>query len=275
MPNTPLSGKILIVVDPAQEQPTALDRALMTVKLAKVSTDASIKPLHILLAVDMDNTDTSADNEQIYLNRDRFFEKIVNPLQESGVGYTMEMSWSTDWYGSIVKAAEKQEAGLIMLPLSVRPSGRERLFNESIWHLLRTATAPILVVQPGAKPQRKTILAAVNFQSHKPEYQRLNELIIARAQWTAANYGADLHVVNAYKDSLNYPDRAKLATETQVDTANIHVRIGEPDEVIAEVAKEVDADILVIGTRGRSSRWRGNTTEKIITQVECDILSIH
>ena len=275
MPDNPLPGKIFIVVDPAQDQPLALERALMTAKLID-SDKAALRPsLHIFLAVDMDNTDTSAENAQIYRDGTWFFEKIIDPVQGSGLEYTMEMSWSTDWYGSIIEGADKQQAELIMLPLIARPSGRERLFNESIWRLLRTATCPIMVVQPGAKPERKTVLAAVNFQSHKPEYQRLNELVIARAQWAAANYGADMHVVNAYKDSLDYPDRAKLATETGVDTAHIHVKIGDPDEVIAEVTKELDADMLVIGTRGRSGRWRGNTTEKIVTEVNCDILSIH
>ncbi len=275
MPIQEHSGKVFIVVDPAQEQPLALDRALITAKLLSKDSSIPAPEPHILLSVDMDNTDTSADNEQVCRGSDWFFEKIIDPLKATEMQYSIEMSWSTDWYGSIIKGAEKQNAELIMLPLATRPSERERIFSDSIWHLLRTATCPILVVQPGAKPQRKTILAAVNFQSHKPEYQRLNELIISRAQWTAKNYGADLHVVNAYQDSLNYPDRAKLASETEVDTSHIHVRIGAPDEIIAEVAKEIDADILVIGTRGRSSRWRGNTSEKIITQVDCDILSIH
>ena len=275
MPNQPLPGKIFIVVDPAQEQPLALERALITARLFTSDDDAQKPMPHIFLAVDMENTDTSADNEKIYRDGKWFFEKIIDPLQDSDMAYTMEMSWSTDWYGSIIKGAEKREAELIMLPLVARPSGRERLFNESIWRLLRTTTCPILVVQPGAIAQRKIVLAAVNFQSHKPEYQRLNKLIIGRAQWMAASYGAELHVVNAYEDSLNYPDRAKLASETKVDTANIHVRIGDPDQVIADVAKEIDADVLVIGTRGRSNRWKGNTIERIITKVNCDILSIH
>ena len=91
----------------------------------------------------------------------------------------------------------------------------------------------------------------------------------------AANNNAELHIVNAYEDSLNYPDRAELANKTQVDTAKIHVRAGDADEVIATLAKELKADLVVLGTRKRSSRWRGNTSEKIVTKVSCDILAIH
>ncbi len=265
---------ILIVVDPAQDKPLALERVLHTARKASGGSLAPPK-LHILLAVDSDNTDTSAENPAVFRNATWFFDRLINPLQESGLEYALEMSWSSDWYGSIISASKKLSPELIMLPLMSRPSGHERIFNESIWRLLRTAESPVLVVQPESPDERKTILAAINIQSHKPEYQELNDMIINRGQWLAENHGADLHIVNAYTDSLNYPDRTQLANKTQVDTANIHVKSGDPDDVIAGVAKEIGADLVVLGTRKRSSRWRGNTSEKIVTQVACDILAIH
>ncbi|HUH37297.1 MAG TPA: universal stress protein, partial [Spongiibacteraceae bacterium] len=79
----------------------------------------------------------------------------------------------------------------------------------------------------------------------------------------------------AYSDSLHHPDRSRLARESGVDRANIHTRVGDPEVVIADVAREIDADIVVLGTRSRASRWRGNTSERIITRVECDVLCIH
>ena len=128
MPNKPLPGKIFIVVDPAQDQPLALERALMTAKLFTVDSNAPKPKLHIFLAVDMDNTDTSAENAQIYRDGEWFFDKVIDPVKDSGLEYTIEMSWSTDWYGSIIEGADKRQAELIMLPLTSRPSGRERLW---------------------------------------------------------------------------------------------------------------------------------------------------
>ncbi len=269
---------IFIVVDPAQDKPLALERALHTAKRASSyennNGSLAVPRLHVFLAVDFDNTDTSAGNPRIHRDGSWFFERVIDPLKASGLEYTLEMSWSSDWYGSIVAESSKLEPELIMLPMVNRPSGHERIFNESIWRLLRTAKSPVLVVQPGSPEERKTILAAVNFQSHKPEYQRLNELILSRGRWLADNYNADLQIVNAYKDSLNYPDRSELAAKTAVDTAMIHVKAGDPDDVIASVAKKIGADLVVLGIRGRSNRWRGNTSEKIITKVKCDILAI-
>lgn len=267
---------IFIVVDPAQDKPLALDRALSTASIS-AGEAAGISPprLHIFMAVDCDNTDTSADNPAIHRDGGWFFERVITPLDASGLEYSIEMSWSSDWYGSIITSAEKRSPELIMLPLVSRPAEHGRIFNESIWRLLRTAKFPVLVVQPGSPEQRKVVLVAVNYQSHKPEYHQLNQKLIAGGHWLAGRSGAEVHIINAYKDSLNYPDRTQLANETKVDTANIHVKAGAPEDVIASVAKEIGADLVMLGTRNRASRWRGNTAEKIITKVSCDILAMN
>ncbi|MGK0498650.1 MAG: universal stress protein E [Oceanicoccus sp.] len=271
---------IFIVVDPAQDKPLALKRALHTANRVGKNVDSirgEVKRprLHVFLAVDYDNTDTSADNPAMHRSGDWFFEQVINPLQESGLSFKLAMSWSSDWYGSILVEAAKQSPELIMLPLVSRPSQHERIFNESIWKLMRTAECPVLVVQPDSPDERKKVLVAINIQSHKPEYQELNDNILERGQWLAKSHGAELHIVNAYKDSMNYLDRGKLAEKTKVDTARIHVRAGDPDDVIAAVANELGVDMVVLGTRKRASRWRGNTAEKIVTKVSCDILAIH
>lgn len=268
---------IFVVVDPSQDKPLALQRVL---HLAHPEWGSSREyyhnaKSHIFLAVDSDNTDTSAENPAIHREGRWFFEQVVEPLESSGLKFELELSWSNDWYGSIVQEAEKAGAELIVLPLVSTPSEKGRIFNESIWRLLRTAKCPVLVVRPNSPQKRLVILSAINIQSHKPEYQRLNDLIITRTQGVAESHNAELHFVNAYSDSLHYPDRSQLASKTGVPSGNIHVRSGAPEDVIAEVAKEINADLVVIGTRNRGLRWRGNTAERIITKVDCDILAIN
>ncbi len=270
--------KFFIVVDPSQDEPLALDRALITAQVVNESAargGVEQLDIQVFIAVDADNVDTSADNDRVYRDAAWILDRVVKPLQDAGCQFSVEMSWSTEWYDSIIRAARRFGAERIMMPMVRRPSARDLLFGESVWHLLRTAECPVLLVQPGSRPRRNKILAAVNFQSHKPEYQRLNEEILARARWFAENYGAELHFVNAYSDSLHYPDRSALARKTGVENSNIHVRSGDPADVISSVASEIDADVVVLGTRARSSRWRGNTSERIITRVGCDILTVN
>lgn len=270
----PVHGRVLVVVDPSSPGGLlALERALVTnAEIAKTSYG---KPLEIkvLLAVDTDNVDTSADNPDILRDSGWMMDKVVGPLGERGYPFKVEVSWSTDWYGTILRAARSEPVDTIMLPLASKPHERGRLFNESVWRLMRTASAPILFAQPNVAPQRKVLLAALNIQSHKPEHQQLNESTLVRAKGMASLFGAELHVVNAYEDSLNYPDRSQLAAMTGIDTANIHVLAGETDDVIRKVAKDINADLLILGTRPRPNRWRGTTAERIITRLDCDIMT--
>lgn len=269
---------LFIVVDPSQDEPVALDRALITAGLVGKAIPENAPNelnLHVYVAVDADNVDTSADNDRAYRDADWFFDRVITPLQKSGFKYTVEMSWASDWYAGIIHASQRVKAERIMIPMNRRPRAHERLFGESVWHLLRTASCPVLICQADSRPKRNNILVAVNFQSHKPEYNRINDELIERGRWFAENYDANLHFVNAYKDSLHYPDRTQLAAKSGVDRSHIHVRAGAPEDVIAAVAKEIDADVLVIGTVTRASRWRGNTSERILSKIHCDIMVIN
>ncbi len=270
----PVHGRVLVVVDPSSSGGLlALERALSTND--EIAKTAYGKPLEIkvLLAVDTDSVDTSADNPAILRDSDWMMEKVVAPLSDRGYPFSVQVSWSTDWYGTILRVARAEQIDSIMLPLATKPHERGRLFNESVWRLMRTAQAPVLFAQPNSAPKRKVLLAALNVQSHKPEHQKLNESTLVRARGMASLFGAELHVVNAYEDSLNYPDRSQLVAMTGVDSANIHVMAGETDDVIRQVATKINADLLILGTRPRPNRWRGTTAERIITRLDCDIMT--
>ncbi len=168
---------------------------------------------------------------------------------------------------------------MILLPIQKKKKHTLRLtFSESKWKVLKKATCPVLLVRPDAAEQRKIILAAVNFQAIGDQQKLLNANILARGKWLAENYGAELHVVNAYKDSLNYPDRGKLAKETGLPSKNIHVVPGYTDEAVAKTAKDINADLVVMGTLGQTGQTatrRGNTAERVISNLDVDVVVVN
>lgn len=261
--------KLFVVIDPARDNQLALERVVLTAKFRD-----PIAHVHLYISVDVENNDTSADNENLFKSYD-WFNGLVAPLQAADISFSAEVSWSTDWYSAILQAAKRVDADLILLPLARQPRHHERLISDSIWRLLRTADCPVLVMKSVENLQRKVILAAVNFQSHKSEYLELNEAVIERGHWYADKYDAELHIVNAYDSSLHYPDRSLLAKMAKVHGANIHVKAGNSAGVIAAVAKELAADVTVIGVRRRYKRWRGDTSSKVIMQLDSDILAIN
>jgi len=270
---TTLQQKLFVVVDPNDEQHVALERIAITAQRLE------IKPyVYVFVAVDGDAVDTRSGNDKLFRDQRWFDGAIKKPLEEAGVEYLIEVSWSTEWQNSIMKAAKRFNADLIYLPVHAKVNYTRFTFTESKWELLKGSPCPVVLIRPGAKPQRKVILAAVNFQAKRDVQRELNKIILEQARHYAELYDAELHVVNAYLDSMNYPDRGRLVRETGLKQDRIHVDNGYTSEVVSATANRISADLVIMGTLGqngmRTSR-RGNTAERLIAALDDDVMVIN
>jgi nucleotide-binding universal stress UspA family protein len=58
----------------------------------------------------------------------------------------------------------------------------------------------------------------------------------------------------------------------------VHLPVGKLGVSIAEVAERVRADVVVVGSsarRGLGAVLLGNSVEKILTRIPCDVLAVH
>ena len=266
--------KVFVVVDPTASEHIALQRAIITARFRKPAPS-----LYIFVGVDSESVDTRATNDSLFKNSEWFEEEIHAPLKKEGLDYKIEISWSSEWQRSILKSAKSFGADLILLPVAKKKKNALRFtFSESKWKVLKNATCPVILVRPGAAEQRKTVLAAVNFQAIGSSQKLLNANILAHGKWLSENYGAELHVVNAYVDSMHYPDRGNLAKEANLPSSNIHVVKGYTDETVAKTAKKLNADLVVMGTLGQTGQTktrRGNTAERVISALDMDVVVVN
>ncbi|KUJ83614.1 universal stress protein [Microbulbifer flavimaris] len=264
---------IFVVVDPNDERHVALERAITIAGLRTPQPR-----LQIFVAVDGEAVDTRAVNDHLFRDESWFREQIRQPVAAAGLECEIQVCWSSDWQGAIIQESRRCNAEMIYLPVHAKTS-RRFTFAESKWQVLKQARCPVVLIRPGAKAQRKVVLATVNYQAKTDKQRQLNRQITERARYIAACYGAELHLVNAFLDSMLYPDRgalAKLARKTGVPTERIHVQRGYTNEVVSRVAGEVDADLVVMGTLNQygetGSLLRGNTAERVIGGVEVDVM---
>jgi universal stress protein E len=78
---------------------------------------------------------------------------------------------------------------------------------------------------------------------------------------------------------LKHHEQSMIAHANQFDISvvNTHVKEGLPETVIAQVAAELDAELVILGTIGRtgiSAALIGNTAEHVIDQLNCDVLAL-
>jgi universal stress protein E len=267
-----MAQKFLVVVEPSNDTHHALERVLSALPLLKNPYE-----LTVLVTVNSETTSLAASNPDIYRDRQWFLD-LIKPLDEMDADYHLQISWSNEYQQSVLQAAEQIQADIIVVPVRERPRSGPFKFSDAKWALLRGAPCPVMIVQPGGKPRREVVLAAVHGQGNDSSYADLNETIINAGKLIAGMHGATLHLVNAYKDQEDYPDRARLVRISELPNEQIHSESGAADEVIASVARQIEADIVVIGTRrrtGLAASMRGNTSERVIQALDVDVFAVN
>lgn len=267
------SEKLFVVVDPSDTKHVALERALRTGQLR-----GEPPVIKVFVAVDGEAVDTRVVNDNLFRDQSWFDTEIKQPIQDAGLEFHIEVSWCQEWQKSIVQSAKRFGADRIYLPVHERTNSTRFTFSESKWALLKNADCPVVLIQPGAQAERTVVAAAVNFQAKKDEQKALNESILRWGREVAAMYDAEFHVINAYLDQMNYPDRGQLARQTGLLADKIHVKQGYTDEVVSAVADDIKADLVVMGSLGQNgliTSRRGNTAERVIAALTQDVMVVN
>lgn len=201
----------------------------------------------------------------------------------------------------------------LVIKSAENPEFLERLFGSDDMHLLRKCPCPVWLMKPGDKTNYQRILAAVDFDPEEPESPERgpNAEILELSGSLAISDFAELHVVHAWdtpaemllRSWSNNPDQAVMAYteaervqhQTAMDAIQrrLHERIGQAayeylspryhliqgpaQRVIPQTAKRLGADLVVMGTLGRTGIagfFIGNTAETVLEQLQCSVLAI-
>ena len=190
--------------------------------------------------------------------------------------------------------------------------GRFAALGSTDMHVLRKCPCPVWVVRSGSGSCRR-ILAAVDVGRDNREAAALARRVLEIATSLATVEQSQLDVTYAwslpYEDALRSPrsglpqrdvdrmaaDEEQLRTKKLTalldevlkagtaeqpesrSTPNLLVKKGHPTDVIADLVKESDVDLVIMGTVGRTGIpgfFIGNTAEEILGQIDCSVLAI-
>ena len=98
----------------------------------------------------------------------------------------------------------------------------------------------------------------------------------------AAAYSMDIYAVNIselQQEAINFAeDRlAKVAGNLGIKSDQVHTLLGAPAPEVRNLAAELGADAIVIGSHGHSG-WKillGSTANKVLHGATCDVLTVH
>lgn len=209
---------------------------------------------------------------------ERWLKRLTEEAADYQITTEIQIEWDPNWRDRIAEAATECGADMIVKTVS-RHSGLSRqLKNTADWAILSQARCPVLLIDPARPPQPKQVLAAVKLNPDSEQYSILNERVLKLAHQIAGSLEAGLNAVTVYKGDEIHFDRQRLADRCGLPRNAVHAVEGAPHKQIAEVARKTAADILVIGTAGRtledSGSFIGDTAQRIIDAVDTDIVVV-
>ena len=171
-----------------------------------------------------------------------------------------------------------------MLICGTRDEGTVRrvLFGSTGLKLLRLAPGTVWLVKPREDDNDSTdIIAATDGGSVGAD-------VIVTAVPLAKSLNARLHIVYAVEGGDATPEVQQAETVVQQQLANtdyrtlpfgvkVLIKSGSPDQCILEAVKEVNADLVVLGTSsktGVSGLLPGSTVERLLPELPCSVMAI-
>ena len=293
--------KILVVIDPKTDNQKALKRAI---ELAE-KTNASITALLTIYDFSYEMTTILSGEERetmrqsLIKDRQLWLTDIIEQLNNKQLVIKQEIFWHNRPFEQIIEHVLDDDFDIVIKGTHEHDKLKSVIFTPTDWHLLRKCPCPVLLVKDHDWPKNGNIVASLNIGSEEPEHQSLNEKITTESICLGEMLSANVHLVNSYPGTpvnitIEIPEfdaneynqamlkhHAKLmkkhAKKYHVATEHTHVYEGLPEDVIEKVAKDLDAELVVLGTVGRtglSAALIGNTAEHVIDKLNCDLLAL-
>lgn len=204
----------------------------------------------------------------------------------------------------------------LLIKCAENNSGIKNMLLGSVdMHLLRKSPCPVWIIHKEEQTKYRRILAAVDIDKTDSgaEFSGLNRQVLEMASSLALSEFCELHIVHAWSafgEGLLKTPRFRIMEDTEITgwveekkkvheqqiknlmdnlsdilgketmeylDPKIHIRKGEPHQVISDVVEEYEADIVVMGTVARTGIpgfFMGNTAERILHTLDCSVLAV-
>lgn len=293
---------ILVVADPEREQQPAIYRAI---HLAKVCDDVKIIVFLAIYDFSYEMTSMLSSDERdamrrgVVMQREEWLKEIIQPHTEKGINIEIKVVWHNRPYESIIADVFSQDIDLLIKATYEHDKLGSVIFTPTDWHLLRKCPVPVLLVKGENWPTNGNVLACVNLSAEDEAHEDLNDKIVKEAIAFSSITQASVNLVNAYPatpvnitielpefDPASYTDAVRghhlmtmkaLRQKYCIAEEQTYVVEGLAENVIPQVADEIKAEIVILGTTGRtglSAVFIGNTAENTIDSLNCDLLAL-
>lgn len=225
-------------------------------------------------------------------------------LEQAGINTTVQQAAYGKAHHEIIQLATAGNYDLIMKPAASDGGKLSSLFGNRDIQLFRLSEQPVWIFKPTPANKLARVMIAVDPAAYDEEKSALSAKVLRWGKNVADTVGAELHVAHTWdldnelllrgsgKVGIEFVEEvlAKLEirhkkwlddaiAESGLDTDKtiVHFQKGDAADLIPAMAREQEADLLVMGSVGRtgiSGLFIGNTAESVLRNVNCSVLAI-
>jgi universal stress protein E len=290
---------ILVVIDPNMEPQPALYRAA---EVARLQDSAAIKVFMSIYDFSYEITSILSAEEREEMRegvvnlRKSWLEGLIKPYVDEGLDISLKVVWNSRPFEGIQQEVDEHRHDLVIKSAHHHSLLETFIFTPLDWQLIRKCHTPLLLVKEHGWPADGNIVVALNF-SNEPEQNALNQKLFKEANHVARLVKGKVHLVNAvpsptvnialevpgftpeiYNDALMQHHQSMMedfAKSHHIPAEQTYVLEGLPEDVLPEIAEKLDAELILLGSLGRtgwSAALIGNTAEQVVDSIHCDLL---
>jgi universal stress protein E len=244
--------------------------------------------------------DPERTHQVLVEEKTRNLQALAAPLRAKGIDVSIKVLLGKTSF-EMMREVLHDRHDLVVRVTKGASSRRAGFLGTTSIRLLRKCPCPVWLVRTDQEPRFDRVLAAVAVQPTDETHEQLNKDIMELARSVAQYEGGQCHVVHAWElfgeamMQIHWPEEYKdyrNMTEAQITSAfntflapyglnveasEVHLLQGDPAQVIPELVKQANIDLIVMGTVGRTGirgLIMGNTAERLLGQVECSVLAL-
>lgn len=294
-------NNLLVVIEPKRDRQVALMRALeiarynpkVTITVLRLVYDFSYD-IHILNRLREKET-----REDVLSTHKAQLDELIKPLQEKTDAHIIpKVVFARDIAESIISELEVGKYDLLIKAANHHGVLDAIIFTPIDWYLLRNAKVPVIIAKDHEWTDGGNIVVALDFTTK--ERNLTNIILLREAQALATITNSTIHLVNSapvvlpsimlevphyapevYAQNIFDEHKKRLldfARQHNISEFNCHLAEGMPDDVIPELCKKIGANVVLIGSAGRSGALAaliGNTCEEIVDYIDADLIVLN
>lgn len=294
---------VAVIVDPHRDQQLALAKAAAIAeksgaritlfnafKIPLPPSGSAVVSSHEILQAAIDD-------------RKQHLQRLARSLEKKGIDTTCVVEWDFPSHEAIVRFVLKAQPDLVIAESHHHNRLARMFLANTDWELIRTCPCPLWFVRSRSLPKQPKVLVAVDPRHTHAKPARLDDRLIAAANRLVDQLGGTVSIGHVYEPYLSGSDATIMepirlplsskrahdfdaATRKAVDDLAIRhsikpvdriLQTGDAVHTLPAIVKKLKVDVLVMGAVSRSRLERpfvGNTAEKVIDHVDCDVLVV-